>query len=202
MPKNLNVEVYQYDELSEEAKEKARQEFHDINVEYVHWWDFTYEYWTEKLEAMGFYDIDISFSGFWNQGDGASFTGKVDIIKYIRSQKMATEYQWLLNGAEHKGWCFYITIDRSGHYVHDNSTSVSIDPRWSSDLTPDQERKLGREIDKLTSRIKHHVVELNRKIYRDLEEDYNSQTSDEVVADTIVANEYEFWPSGMQFVYG
>jgi hypothetical protein len=202
MPKILSIEVYQYDELSDEAKEKAREKLRDVNVEYDKWWDFVYGYWTEKLEAIGFEDIDIRFSGFWNQGDGASFTGNVDLVKYIRSQRMATRFRFLLDGIKKHGWCLETFITRSGNYVHECSTDISIDPHIASDLTDEQERRLGRQIEELEGCIRQHMIKLNKEIYCDLEKYYDGETSDEAIANTIVANEYEFWPSGKMFVHG
>lgn len=71
--------VYKFDELSDSAKEKARewfrgtdcQDFHDVHGESV------IEDFCEIAGHLGF-DIsadDVEWSGFSSQGDGASFTG-------------------------------------------------------------------------------------------------------------------------------
>lgn len=45
------------------------------------WWDGVYSWKKEEGKELGF-DIDnIYFSGFWSQGDGASWTGSVDVMK-------------------------------------------------------------------------------------------------------------------------
>jgi hypothetical protein len=40
--KTKTINLYQFSELSDEAKEKAIEKFWDINVDY-NWWDMTYE---------------------------------------------------------------------------------------------------------------------------------------------------------------
>jgi hypothetical protein len=69
-----------YDQLSPEAQEKARDWFRQGCCEDSSWSEITLDDWKETLTEMGFgYDkdsVDISFSGFWSQGDGASFTCK------------------------------------------------------------------------------------------------------------------------------
>lgn len=40
--KTKTINIYSFNELSEEAKQKAIEKFYDINVNY-NWWEFTYE---------------------------------------------------------------------------------------------------------------------------------------------------------------
>jgi hypothetical protein len=40
------------------------------------WEDGVTEGFKEDMEEIGISDIDISYSGFWSQGDGASFTSE------------------------------------------------------------------------------------------------------------------------------
>lgn len=55
--KTISIELYKYDELSDEAKQKAREKMYDINVDY-NWWDSIYEDAARiGLELNGF-DID------------------------------------------------------------------------------------------------------------------------------------------------
>jgi hypothetical protein len=47
----------------------------EINVHHE-WWDSVYETFKEDMNLLGYSVEDITFSGFWSQGDGASFTGR------------------------------------------------------------------------------------------------------------------------------
>ena len=59
--------------LSPKAKERARDNHREGNLDYE-WWDHIYEEWITELEEMGWRNPEINFSGFSSQGDGASFT--------------------------------------------------------------------------------------------------------------------------------
>ena len=57
------------------------------------WWEFVFEQAYEDGKERGFYidsaykgqthHLDICFSGFWSQGDGASWRGYVDVPKWL-----------------------------------------------------------------------------------------------------------------------
>lgn len=64
-----------FNELSPSQQTKVLDKNRDINVD-DQWYEFTYEAYTNKLSKLGFYDIKLSFSGFYSQGDGASFSAK------------------------------------------------------------------------------------------------------------------------------
>ncbi len=91
MPKEITKLVYTFGELIEAAKdpesevteravEKAREKLQSDATSHD-WWEFIYEEWTNILDKIGFENADISFSGFWSQGDGASFKSDVDVVK-------------------------------------------------------------------------------------------------------------------------
>lgn len=62
-----------FDQLEDSAKERARDWYREGALDYE-WWEFIYEDWKTWLENSGFESPEINFSGFWSQGDGASFT--------------------------------------------------------------------------------------------------------------------------------
>jgi hypothetical protein len=47
------------------------------------WYSDVLDIWKEALAQIGFEDAEISFSGFWSQGDGASFTAGVNVDKLV-----------------------------------------------------------------------------------------------------------------------
>jgi hypothetical protein len=69
-------------EVSHGAYDHARNFCADANTDHD-WWDCTVETWKQALAQIGFLDADIQFTGFWSQGDGASFTASVDAEKII-----------------------------------------------------------------------------------------------------------------------
>lgn len=93
MPKTIHKTVYTFKELlagakrkngriSQHAVEKARACLQEGATDH-NWWEYIYEMWKQALEQVGFTDADISFSGFWSSGDGASFTSGLDCEKLL-----------------------------------------------------------------------------------------------------------------------
>jgi hypothetical protein len=90
---------YTFAQLSDKAKENARNENRDWNVD-EGWWDYTYEDAVRMGAMLGIeigtrqrkttVDIDINFQGFCSQGDHASFAGsyrcRPDAVKLIEAE--------------------------------------------------------------------------------------------------------------------
>ena len=197
MAKELVFTVYEYDELAEKAKQKALEKLFDINVEFDDWYNLVYEEQTEKLQKMGFADIDIAFTGFWSQGDGASFTCKgFDIVKWLKHTKTTNKYRTIFNWIErdsyYSGW-----VDRhNSHYYHERSTKFHLEAQCSS-FDYETKRRFEQQISDLEEFINQEIVSLNKAIYRTLEKEYEAYTSKECVEDTIRANEYLFHNDGV-----
>ena len=67
-------ETYSFSELSPEAKKNALDNNRDINVDYEGWSDPVIEGFKEDMEEIGIGDLEVYYTGFYSQGDGASFT--------------------------------------------------------------------------------------------------------------------------------
>lgn len=87
----VTTTVYTFDELSEQAKEKARDNYRTGNLDYD-WWDSVYEMADTagkclgiEINAKGKNTPAIYFSGFCSQGDGACFEGQYAYRKGWRS---------------------------------------------------------------------------------------------------------------------
>lgn len=178
-----------FDELSESEKQSALDEYRDINASDSFWYESTYEDAKEISALMGF-DIDrIYFSGFWSQGDGACFEGDLGYAK--QCAKAVKEYA-PLDAELHQiaeAWQelqkrhFYqigAKVKHSGHYQHENCTSFDV---WRGDEYASGE---------LEESVKEIARDYMRWIYERLKEAYEHYTSDECVAESLIANEIEF----------
>jgi hypothetical protein len=96
MPRTAEVSIYQFDELSDSAKERARDWFRECNAHDTDWSDSTLEDAAKCGEILGidfkhrqvrtvggttYTEPCILFSGFWSQGDGACFEGTYSYAK-------------------------------------------------------------------------------------------------------------------------
>ena len=175
-----------FDELSPEAKEHALDKARDWLVD-DDWWHSTYEYVTEVGALLGITVEDIEFSGFWSQGDGASFTGvyhykPVDMeqlgedetLRHIATQLTVLAVAGRLSGDADNEWYngrWRITRQR-GHYVHSGYMQVKL----VDDGIPDDNEET--EIRGLMRRFADWI-------YAQLEAEYDHLTSDETIAETL-----------------
>ena len=84
--------TYTFDQLSDKLQEKAIESNRDINV-YHDWHENVIEGFHQDLAEMGVEDVDVQYSGFYSQGDGASFTGKVVDTKLFLTKTLGmTQY--------------------------------------------------------------------------------------------------------------
>ena len=80
MSRIIETQVFRYEELSDEAQAQARDWWREGGLDYE-WWDSVYELAETAATCLDITvdrrgnGLAIEFSGFWSQGDGASFTG-------------------------------------------------------------------------------------------------------------------------------
>ena len=91
MPRIIETVVYGIDELSDRAKDAARSWYRQVGL-HDEWYDFVYEDFETICRILGVTlatspvrlygggtrdEPQVNFTGFWNQGDGASFYGQL-----------------------------------------------------------------------------------------------------------------------------
>ena len=210
MPKKRVTEttVYQFDELSEKAKEKAREWYRQGNYDDSFWSECTIDGAKEIGKLLGM-DIDkVYFSGFWSQGDGACVEGtwrasdvKVDKLKEYAPQDK--ELHRIVDGLAEIAKEYpdgYFKVRHRGHYSHSGCTAfdVELPTEQENELEYDAPEykllqvKLGEDEDTLIKLARDFM----NWIYRQLEKEWDYQNSDEQVEESIRANAYEFLETG------
>jgi hypothetical protein len=208
MPRIIEKTVYTFDELSDDAKEKARDWWREGGLDYD-WWDSSYDDFATIATIFGIdlkqkavrmmngkdsYEPAICFSGFWNQGDGASFEGRYSYMKgapaAIRAHapKDETLHSFADRLQAIQKPLFYrasAIISTSGNYCHSHTMSV--------DCELDGGRETTRETDEDLLDVFRDFADW---MYRSLEKEHEYLTSDESVDETIKGNEYEFTEEG------
>lgn len=175
-------EVYKFSELTKDQQVKATENLRDINTDYD-WYRFELEDYCEDLDKQGFEDAEITFSGFWSQGDGASFTAIVNLEKFLKVRKLSNKYRKELN--TYKSGELSIKIIKSSHqYEHEYTMATDIS---------DDNDLLRSELDDL---ILEEAREQARSIYKNLRDSYEYLVSDEAITETIEANDYDFTVDG------
>jgi hypothetical protein len=89
MAKQITKTIYTFGELEVSRQagqirasvvELARQHLVNMAVN-DEWAEYVFDLWIAALDEIGFEDAEIRYSGFCSQGDGASFTARVDLAK-------------------------------------------------------------------------------------------------------------------------
>lgn len=184
--------LFQFNELSEDAKKRAIERLRDINVDHD-WYEWELDYLTGQLESVGFNSPIIAFSGFCQQGDGASFTCKtaniellIDALKDSRHHRKYVRF--LTKIADYLS----VSVERIDHrYSHKYTAKVSVDS-----CLPGRRLQLEALIDRFEEDVESLRLEWSNTIYEALEEQYDHLRSDEAVIEGIEANEYEFLEDG------
>lgn len=150
--------------------------------------DWVIENETEDLMTLGLDNVEISFSGFWSQGDGASFTARVnDIPAFIKIIGIEEEIlPKVLEAFEEVYEMSIVRID--SRYVHENTVRFEIEEMDDTelvilsgfgfgDITVDLNDTL-EEIG-LETKASSWVKSKCKEIYRTLEKAYYEEFSDE-----------------------
>ena len=211
------IEAHKQGTVKSEAVEQARawmiEGFGRFGFE---WWDSTWETWKDALAQIGFTDAEMSFSGFASQGDGASFTCKsVDVAKLKEFMGTDIAPSEVIDGTpeDFRPWIVYkiegktpanpkysrIPVDSTSaiverhdnHYSHGNTCRFVLTIEYR-DNKPHMD-KLCLSFEKDAEQLRRDIC---RAIYRDLEEEYEYQTSDEQLIDSAEANDYTFDATG------
>jgi hypothetical protein len=212
MPHTVTIEktLFKFDELDDSAKEKALNYFRESACDDSYWYESIYEDCAAIFDILGIssekpvklmngstrYEPAIWFSGFCSQGDGACFEGsysyKAGSCKKIREHApQDSELHSIaddLRDLQRKAfYSLSATVKHSGHYYHEYCTSIDVEDsrRPYGDTDSDTEKEMSEILRRLM-----------KWIYRQLESEYEYQTSDETLAENIRANDYDFDESG------
>ena len=203
--RTIETVVYKYDELSEHAQQKAREWYLESGLDYS-WWDYSYEDFARVAEILGVdlsqrpiplmngkcrYEPEIYFSGFYHQGSGSSFVGTYSYAKgavakikaYAPQDEELHRIAQALQDLQRKH--FYRLEAR---ITSRRDTAISVDVSDREDLYKD--------VGDAESELADLMNDFNDWMYYRLRDEYEYLTSDEAVAESIVANEYEFDEDG------
>jgi hypothetical protein len=193
--KTIEIKLYSFNELSEEAKKVAIEEIqNDNNFLDYDWYESTYEHYFEIIKEAGFEIDKIYFSGFWSQGDGAMFEySNIDDslkLEFIESLDLSTmRKNWIINNT-------YITGKghQSGNYYHENSCNHSIyfevdngDLNYTSTFY----QWLQSFEDSFNEFIIKKYKNLCTDIYAALKKEYYYLESDEAIKEYLEQDEYK-----------
>jgi hypothetical protein len=180
--------------------DKTLDKYRNINVEHIDWWDSTRDMFKEDMKEQGIYVIQMYFSGFWSQGDGACFDGQLDDVPLFIEKNFKPDDYPMIRKLLGSGGTVTFNVSHNGHYYHENSTSFSIDAdrlehciKIPTDFHEQIVEQWDMELDNEIVDFEKQSVEIfknhMRTLYRTLAEEYDYLTSDEAVKETVIAND-------------
>ena len=213
MPQVIETIVYPISELTDSARETARNWYRQHCFDHP-WYDFVFEDFQTICELLGIRIATsavhriggrpsdyphIFFRGFWSQGDGASFAGRyrygTNSARAIRDHAPRDKDLHRIADTLHElqrrnFYQLHADIRQRGRYTHECTMTIEVErdsPNWQPP-TDDAE-------DTLTEAMR----DLARWLYRHLEQEYDYQSSDEQVDESIALNGYTFTADGQRF---
>ena len=205
--------VYQFPELSEGAKDKARSWYRDLGI-HDEWWDAVYDDFERVCEILGIrlktrsvrlmgggtrQKPCVWFSGFLSQGDGACFEGKVyhakgssKRIRYYAPQDATLHgIADRLQAVQRRNF-YQLTaeISHRSRTYHEYTMSVDVtrdSPTWQPPTEGAEET------------VTEALRDLAGWLYRQLQAEHDHLTSDDAIEEGIIVNEYTFTEGGRRF---
>ena len=177
--------TYEFDELSEEAKEKAINDNYDINVDYGWYYDdptldLAEEYGLKVSLGEMCFDLDRgSYVYFDAKHDGSDHTAQIFVDDYKKFAKKAG-----IDLRKEKNLDGNISIDCehfAGSYGRNNI-------QVGSEVSMEAEKKLDEA-------LKNFLED----VLKALKENYEYRTATNSIEDTLRANEYRFFADGKMF---
>jgi hypothetical protein len=218
MPQTIEVQAFSFDELSDEAKERARSwyrehidnnDFEPVIDDFIEIAEIIgVDFRTHQVQLIGGKtrsEPNIYWSCSCSQGDGACFEGDwaydptaVQRIRdYCNDEKLfeivdeltrINNARLLLNKPS-----LSATIRHSGNYYHEHSTDIVVGDSSDEDdaVISDEEQNA----------VEEAMRNLMRWLYSSLREQQDYLYSDEAVDENIEANEYMFDEDGDRHAY-
>lgn len=173
------------------------------------WWDDTIANAKEYGESKGFDIRDIHFTGFYSQGDGACWVGRVDIVEWLEINKPEDPRAHILSALIENDWIDrYLVIEQNpSRYSHSNTmqrSDASINCEDEDDFISKADMFQGASVrnlmqslpDTYLNDISDEILADARcyanDIYNQLRDEYEHLCSEEVVAEMCDANDYLF----------
>jgi hypothetical protein len=213
MPEIIETTVYRLHELSDAAKAKARRWYRELGI-HDDWWDAVYDDFERICEILGIrlktttvrlmgggtcQKLCVWFSGFWSQGDGASFDGywsnskgSAKAIRFYAPQDATLHCiaDRLQAVQQQNFYQLHADVKQRGRYYHEYCMSVDVtrdSATWQPPTAPSEEIVTGA------------LRDLAPWLYRQLQTEYDHLTSDESIEEGIIVNEYTFTEAGRRF---
>lgn len=207
MPRVIQQTIYKFDELSKGAQQRAIEKYREQSAgDSIH--EFIYEDAKTCFAYFGFGTIEISYSGFSSQGDGASFTGDWrasdvkpgEISDHAQNDPELDRLDAAFSRLAARCPQMSAMLTRTDNqYCHDMTVAATCE--FGDDEDDGSDTPQAKLLGQANARAADEFIELARAcmrwIYKHLEKEYEFQNSDTTITENIKANEYEYDENGI-----
>ncbi|HET6525038.1 antitoxin of toxin-antitoxin stability system [Sphingopyxis sp.] len=210
MPEIIPITVYQFDELDDSAKDKARRWYRQGAFDHD-WYDFVFSDFEAICDILGVTlrtnpvshvggtkceEPQIFFTGFASQGDGACFAGsyayRSGSSKAIRGYapqdaRLHRIADALRNIQRQHFYQLSADIRHRGRYYHEYCMEIAVERRGIHVVALAEDT------------IVEAMRDLARWLYRRLESEFEYLTSEPAIDEAVIANGYTFLENGKPF---
>jgi hypothetical protein len=186
---SVTEDTVTFDELQGRAQDKALSWFAETTSQDNYWSEYVIEDAKENAPP-GFKVEEIFFSGFWSQGDGASWKGYVELTEWCKNDGYELGIELVNLGAIEDT----AKVTTSGREVHDGSMDVEIYESRSQGEFSEEQVQEGMSY--LYENVLSSARDYAKEIYKRLEEEYTYQTGPEALKEGAESNGWRFYQDG------
>lgn len=194
--------VYNYEDLMKEENLLIKETVLQKRKEYIQEMDIfercvvepIIENWVNKLSEIGFVNPSIQYSGFYSQGDGASFDcDYIDWLTFLNSKEIAVikEIELMFHISPHDLCLKIYKNDFATHYSHGNTRYVSASAHANY-----ENQDLHMAVTSFIQLLNWKRAEYCAEIYRELQNGYEELHKDETILQEINECDLEFYENG------
>lgn len=205
----VEYEVYKYNELSDEAKEKVKQWYLDGQEAYI----FTDDVLEDLHCLFGDNDLKVQYSLSYCQGDGFNIYGEIDtenIFKCLEEHRAGTQlekFENYLTDKEKRTILHYasengrkIQLPMNNRYGYSLANYIEIAEDWEYDLYYYSGYKnINVEVLKKFEALVRGIFSTLCKSYEQQGYEYFYEIDEETLEELCEANGYEFLANGKIF---
>ena len=188
-------QVFNFNELSEEAKDKAIADHYEYEYEYGY--TFLEDDIREELHQIDNYfsDVELQYSLAYCQGDGLSFKGKFDLDKFLNNR-----YRKKLKKSVRRALSDYIynihSKGNTGHYCYAHKNDIEYDYNYQDSREFSYLEKIWQQV---LEDIQKYYLNLCHKLERYGYDILEYRMTYDEFDEYCEANEHRFYESGKLF---
>lgn len=203
----VEYKVYKYNELSEEAKEKAKQWYLDGQEAFI----FTDMCKEDLYNLFGKNNLDVQYSLASCQGDGFNIYGTIDtesIFKCLEKHNGGTQFEKfedVMTEEEKKiilayaNECGEIKLPMNNHYCYSLADYIDVAEDWTWNLEYTDYTEINEDVLVKFERLVRDIFHTLCRGYEKWGYKYFYEVSDEDMEEACDANGWEFTEDGKIF---